>query len=211
MPYRRRRTYRRRPRYRRSRPTVRKQIYRIKRSMPKVEYKNQDVQISQNPVITPNGAILLNGISQDVSADGRIGTHYTIKTIQFKLKYTLNASATDTIVRTVIFWDKQANGLTPTVSGNLFVGESVTSLKQPFNAYRYRILYDKNVALCTNGVTETYRQYYKRLTLKVLCNNGTAGDITDIRTGALYILFISDEATNTPTVSGSVRIWYTDV
>lgn len=191
-------------------PSLQQQLRQLKAALPKAEYKVQDTAISANPVITPNTPILLNTIAQDTSADGRVGNKYDIKTIQFKLMYTMNASATDTIVRTIIYYDKQCNAATAAITGNLLVGESVTSLKQPNNNYRFMTLYDKNVSMCSTASTEAYRQYYKRHNLRVQCNNSTADTIAAIETGALYIVFISDEATNTPTVSGSVRIWYTD-
>lgn len=203
-PSRSRRTYR-----KRKQTSLRSEVNKLKR-MSKPEFKVNDTDLSGTPGAGSNTPKCVSTIGVGTGRAGRIGVSIRLMSLQYCIKITQHASATDTAVRVICYLDKQNNGAVSSVT-DLLVTESTTSLKNNLSERRFWIISDRLVDLSANAYTEKTIKYYKRFNIITKFNAGTAGTATDIDTNSLYILLISDEATNTPTVVGSARLKYVDV
>lgn len=222
MPYARRRYPRRRPRYTPRRRPVRRaptraaiygsaarQLYRDVsklKGLINVEFKYVDNASTINPGTTGT-FVLLNGLATGDTASTRDGRQVRFKSIQHKMILNLNASASATTVRCIFLIDTQPNEAAPAAADVL---QSV-GLVAPRNLdYRKRfvILKDQNYRVNTDMPERTV-SWYRNLDMKTVYDDG--GDtIASITTNSLYMLMLSDEAANTPTVTYYTRLRFID-
>ena len=80
--------------------------------------------------------------------------------------------------------------------------ENLLRIMRIENSPRYRKLFDRTHTLSIDGDQVIYQQFYKKLNhpVKYLDNQGT-----NVSKGQLYLLFVSTESTNTPTISYMAR------
>lgn len=218
MPYR--RTYRKRS-YRR-RPVARSygvsdyaamaaSAYRgVKylKSLVNVEKHPHDVNTSVNPDATTGVFTLLNGVGQGDAAGDRNGNSILMRSININLKYTINASATNTTIRTILFWDKECNGSTP-VAGDFLQNVSAMGNYNHDEASRFTMIYDKRISLSISGTQESSRRIYRKLQ-RHTHYDGASNAITDMVDYSLWLFMISDEGTNTPTVQFRSQVLFID-
>lgn len=219
VPYRRRtyRTRRRKPRLpsRYDRPFsggwyLRRAIagYRYLRSMMNVEFKYKDVTAS--PTVSNTGTlVLLNGMSKGDTVSTREARSILCKSSEFKTNAYMNASATNTSLRVILFIDKQPSGTAPTIA-NLLQSNTITSFRHLDFRKRFVILIDRSYSLSVNGKNDVHIEWYKKLRMHTIYDDSDAGDITDISSNALYLVLISNEPTNTPTVVYNHRLRFID-
>lgn len=198
-------------------------LIRATYSAPEKKFKDTVVETS----VRDTGAIaLLNGLTQGTTVLTRIGNQILIKKIHLKF-YIEGALFAQTptiamgVVRILLLWDKQPNGALPALSDILQSTTNTTSITSSMDldtVQRFNVLWDKRFTYA-NQVTNVpfsegnqYHEYFVRTNLKTTYAAASAGDITDIRTGALLLVYVSDSAAaaNDPVVSGYVRIRYTD-
>lgn len=164
-------------------------------------------------VTTTGTFYLLNGISESVDYNGRTGRTIRIKSIQLRAEGVKNssASAVATDIRLVLFWDMQPNGSAPTIGSLLETGtqSSLYAFRNLNYRHRYVILSDKRVRMDSDDYNVKLMEYYAKCNQKVIYASPSNG-IGDIATGSLYLLAISNEATNTPTMHFMSRIRYID-
>lgn len=174
-----------------------------------VEFKKHDVVASINPG-TAGVFQLLNGVPAGDDFNARDGRQVRIKSIQMNLRCLKNPSATNTVFRMLLVIDKQSNTAGPTAA-NILDLTTATAVDAHRNLdYRKRFVILKDVRFCVNADTpEKIVDFYKRLDMKEVFD-GTAGTIGDISTNSIYLLLISDEATNTPAVLYNSRIRFID-
>lgn len=205
-----RRTYRKRS-YRRSAPrrsygvsdyaNMARQAYngvKYLKSLVNVEKHPRDVNGSTNPDATTGSFICLNNTTQGDGAGNRQGNSILMKMINVNFKVNMSSSATHTTLRTILFWDKEANGSTPVIS-NLLSSSGIMGNYNHDEASRFQILADVKLSLSITGNQEVSRRIYRKL-MRHTHYNGNVGSEADIVDNALWLFFLSDEATNTPTV-----------
>jgi len=154
------------------------------------ELKNTDQSFTNSLVgLTSSGTIvLLNGIFQGSTANQRDGRNVRMKYLEVRFHLTLApTTAGGSPLRFVVFYDKQANA-TPATAVQLLLADAISSPRNLDNSRRFRILSDDSVS----GVSVTgpaCMKYVKRiaLNLPIEFNNGNAGTVGDIVTGALYL------------------------
>lgn len=215
MPYRRR--YRRR---RRRRPT-RGQNYRaglgqlwrdVKtiKNMVNVEYKAHDNDNSTTPS-SSGSLILLNGISQGDGESNRDGVQVRYKSCEHSVVVSQHTSATQTILRWLLFIDLQPDGSTPGMSEVLDTSSAPAYMaaRNLDNRSRFLILKDKSFAMSSTGTRMHAWKYFRKLDLKTLYT-GTGSLIGNIKNHSLFLLLVSSEATNTPTVVYHNRLRFID-
>lgn len=181
----------------------------IKR-MINVEYKHHNVDDSTGTAVTNSGTNLddLCVIPVGDAETDRDGT--SIKPINFVMRYmiTQHASATNTLVRLVIFRSKFENDTAPTLA-SIFPSSPLLKSKIPDKRFSTKILYDKYFTLCDSGTAIRAGTIALKLHGHINYDGGeTTGD--DKESGGLYLLAISSEATNTPTLSYVSRLTFTD-
>lgn len=177
-----------------------------------IEEKYSDINSSQSP--DQNGAVTcLSQLAQGTTMNTRVGNSVRCQHFSVRGRVAVNASVTTfSVVRVVVIRDMEGQG-TPPVASDIFetVGTSAAP-RQPLdwlNRKRFSLLYDTflTVAPASGCAREFF--FTVELAKHVLYRGTTAASASDGE-GSIYIVSLSDEATNTPTVSYSSRMTYTD-
>lgn len=152
----------------------------------------------------------LTGIAQGDTASGRTGNSILMKYMSLKFFLTINASATASLVRIVIFVDKQQVSDTSASTTDILQSNSTVAFLNNSQAGRFMILKDYFVALDSAGKPSRTMKWFKSFAGKDfhVKYNGAAG--TDIQQNGIYILMLSSEATNTPTLTYNIRVAWHD-
>lgn len=185
--------------------------------------------------VVDNGGVLslLNGVTQGDDADNRDKREVLATSIQFKLNFSTDTDVlTGSIIRMIIFWDQQANGAAPSVTGAAGLLDTSTIVQEwnaPYNRdtqKRYKVVYDRRfvinpllpwVVTPATGTTAStlsvtkLKQGKRKLSRIVKFNTGNAGTVADIASNSLYVFFISNQAAaSAPTVTGGLRFYFKD-
>lgn len=181
------------------------------------EHKQLDVSSLALSVVDGVGIqTQLTNLTQGDTNITREGNQITAESIYIKLMFHIAAAASSSQIRCLLVHDKQSNGAAFATTDLL---ESVTNIRSLItprnldNIKRFQVLYDKIIVLNQNVAsaisTTRFIKIYKKLGIN-LRYDGNAGDITDLTQSALSLLFISNEATNEPTVDVDSRIRFID-
>lgn len=173
-------------------------------------YDNNVGLVSRNP--TPTGIVdVMSGIPQGDDEGARTGNSIKLNSLYFTMQCGMNASATQTFVRIIMFEDKFNTGTTPTAADllglTLTTGWSVIAPLNVDHTIRYRIIFDKRIALSQNGRQNYIWKKYIKIQKHVHYTGNLA---TDTYGGNIYLLTLSNEATNTPTIYFNCRVGYYD-
>lgn len=212
----RRRTYRRRPMRYRSRPLTYGQIgTKIFRDVNRLKNLiNVEFKYNQNTFDTTvdNAGTMhhINVVSQGDGPALRDGAQVRFKSLQFKGRVTMNASATHTQFRLIIFILKRVNQTAPAVT-DILDSASTISLKNLDNRRNYVILSDRVYNLEPETRTERNFQFYRKLDMKTIwARASSGGGSSDTEQNGLYALLISSNSINTPTVNIHFRTSFID-
>jgi hypothetical protein len=121
---------------------------------------------------------------------------------------TMNASATGTICRIIVCMKKDTGGAAPSNLGSICTSNSTRAFYDRNHIYNFRILYDKTFALSSDR-PNIYFRYAKKLK-DVVRFDGTGATVADIARNGVFILALSDQATNTPTIKYHSRVTFVD-
>jgi len=168
----------------------------------------------------PTGAITttvayaaLNTLERGTYNYQRVGSQVACKSIRLHFQLARNPSSAVAFnrVRLMLVWYKQPDGYALD-NGTLF-GEAMTGDVDRFTDWTgrktFKVLYDKVYALTEQYPVRTIR-IAKKLSGITEFDDSTAGDGT-IQTGALWMVAMSDVATNAPSISNPwSRLFYTD-
>jgi len=163
---------------------------------------------NSNTTISNSGTIIrMVDIAQGDGDGQRTGNSILIRSINLKMAFFQHASATDTLYRVILLQDKQQQADTnPTVADIL---ESTSTLS-PLNSDtvgRFKIL--KNWFFHTSDASDTVKHFNFFLNLRQhMRYNGSAS--TDYQKDGIYLLLLSDQSTNTPTIYYNKRVSYHD-
>lgn len=153
---------------------------------------------------TPNNAgyiTLINEIAQGDDVANRQGNSLLHKYVKINYACTINGSATETFVRIIVFTDTANQGSTPSVT-SVITTASVVAQKNVDNQKRFVILKDIKFWLNAANKTQTIGKIY--IPTNYHCRySGSSG--TDVLQNAIYILVISNEATNAPVFVSQAR------
>lgn len=176
------------------------------RGLVNSEMFKYDVASSQ--AVANTGSIInILRIGQGDGDGGRTGNSVLVRNIFARFTFTQHASAIDTLYRMILFVDKQQIGDTsPAVSDVL---DSVSCLS-PLNSNtcgRFQVL--RNWYFHTSNARDTVKslKFSKSLYHHVRFN-GSAAD--DVQKGGIYLMLLSDQASNTPTCFYNIRVSYRD-
>lgn len=160
----------------------------------------------------PTTTATITHMSQIAQGDGngaRTGNSVLAKSIQFNMSVSKHPTATLTFTRVMFFIDKRQVADTAPVIGDLLVSASTVALKntQAVLANRFEVIYDKTFHLSSTGQATDIDKGFFELHHHIIYN-GSA--VSDIDKGGIYMLTLSNEATNTPTQIISYRLSYYD-
>lgn len=149
----------------------------------------------------------LSAIAIGDTSSTRTGSTVLCKELRVRIAFQKHASATNTVVRYMLVVDKQQVADTsPAVTAVLTTADVLSHLVSD-NVGRFKILKDVTIDLDAAHVMRTY-QYYLPLTDHHITYNGSAS--TDVNKNGVYQLVLSNEATNTPSVTSINRLEFYD-
>lgn len=160
-----------------------------------------DTQFSTTAALT-----LLNSMAEGDDVSDRKGNSVLHKYLSIKGTITMSGSATYTSVRIIYFIDLSGQGSTPSAT-DLLEFSSVHSLKNKDHSSRFAVLRDRRYDLSINGDRGTACNEYIKTNIHCKYTGSTS---TAVYTNSIYILIVSSEATNTPTVTLNIRNAYYD-
>lgn len=149
---------------------------------------------------TTGQIVLVNGIGAGNDINTRNGREIKMTNILINHRVTCDTSLIGHLWGHVwLIYDKAANGILPTFANIFVVADELTTMRVD-QKWRYSILYHKKHNLWFNGGATTIYQSDKSSTFdddKVLVNRkaqylDTGTGIGDIATGAVYLVYISD-------------------
>lgn len=180
------------------------------KSVVNVEYKFIDV--SAGVSCSSTGAVaLLTGIAVGTTQITRNGNSILTKSLYSQVLLTAAAGATTaTMVRYILFRDKQDSSSVPGVTEVLQSASVIAPLNRN-NGDRFMILCDKRITVPTvgNDTSSKVMKCYKKLHFHTKFLGDTAAQ-SDVGENHIYVLCVSDQASNNPAVNHQVRIKFID-
>lgn len=178
-----------------------------------VEYKTRETAQTALNVIDGIGShIFLCGIQRGLTTNDRDGSQVKATSIQLKYTISQHASATLTSFRVLLVIDKQTNQAVFTTADllqNVTNIQSVVSFRNLDNMHRFNVIYDKVHVLSSNG-SHMQQGYFAKSLQLLLRYDADAGTIADLTQNSITMVVISNEPTNTPTMSAAIRIKFVD-
>lgn len=148
----------------------------------------------------------ITNIAQGDTITGRTGNSVFVRSILGRQNFEKNSSATITHIRQVIFIDlQQVTDADPT-PGMLLDSVSVLSPLSTQTQGRFKILSSRMFTLTEQNPTKDV-YFYKNLRHHVRYNGTSAGDI---QKGGIYVMTLSNEASNEPTCRYNWKVSYHD-
>lgn len=211
MPYRRR--YRRTRRRSRPYPRRRFRRRRIRRTRHVARPEKKMVEYSNTNQPDWSGAVvgLFANVDQGIGADERIGNRYFAKHVLMRYYVSMDLQATTTLFRIIVGYSL-ATSAEPAVN-DILDGTGADSVVSPLRFYktsntgRFKILHNKLHSL--NSLSRPWAQgrFIIRINEMLQMENAT----TDYpRNKTWWMLFISNEETDTPKIEFNSRFYFTD-
>lgn len=203
---------------------------KIKKLQREQELGHKDTIMSAVEIANTGVFTLLNGLTQGDDDDNRHGNEVYATSVQGRFVISGDAAQLNAmVIRMILFWDQQSNGAAPALADLLDTTVITSAVMAPYHRdfqKRFKILMDKSYVInpilaltTTTGATDTvatvsviniYKKFKRKLSRTVKYDDGNAGDITDIQTNALHVLFVSSVASNTPAITGGFRFYFKD-
>lgn len=150
---------------------------------------------------------LLNGMAQGDTSSQRTGNSILMRNVHLRLVFTQNPTAVSTIYRVMLILDTQQIGDTnPSVTDVLESASPLSPLATGTSG-RFKVLKSWFFTTDDDKSQTKIIQFYKDFRFHTRYN-GTAN--TDIQKNGLYLLHLTDQATNTPTLNYSWKVGYHD-
>ncbi len=184
------------------------------RKLINIEEKYSDVNTSVNPDYSGTMTALTQ-LAQGTTMTTRVGNSIRVQRFEMWGRVSVNTAVTTySLCRIMVVRDMEGQGTAPTVADVLEAVGTADAPRQPYdwlNRKRFSILYDDLVPLTPlsgGGVVKVFH-YAVNLEKHVLYRGTTAAASSDGE-GSIYLVCVSDEPTNTPSVRVVSRITYTD-
>lgn len=183
--------------------------YRIARFVKNVvnaekNYLDTDITANYSTTATVTD---LTSMAEGDDQGTRQGRSILAKSVFMRGYLNMSSAATATSVRVMLVMDTMNQGDAPAYTDIV----SANAIAAPLNvsAYpgRYRILYDRQFLLSINGNRMKQIYCFKKLNNHVRFEGTGANTSTR---NSLYFVCVSSEATNSPAISGYVRVGYYD-
>ncbi len=167
---------------------------------------------------TPTTTATVQNVSALISgagAAGRNGDKVHAKSISFQGSYLKNGASVSTLMRFMIFRDNEGTTTAPTLAeifdseSDFFDNHQRSVGIQPMK--RFTVIWDKMIVMNESfdgQATAGTWKMKKRLNFNILYSGAAS---TDEGKNSLWLMTISDEATNVPSVVGDIVFEYTDL
>lgn len=157
----------------------------------------------------PNTGIitLLNGMAQNDTSSGRTGNSILMRNVMFRAIFTQNATAVATQLRAMIILDTQQVSDNSPVLSDILESINVVSPLSTASAGRFKVMKSWIFTLDDTKSQTKVIDYYKQFRFHTRYN-GTSG--TDIQKNGLYLVLLSDQSINVPTINYTWKVGYHD-
>lgn len=165
--------------------------------------------VALTSAISSTGTVTsISGVAQSDDISGRTGRSVLAKSIQLKTTIASHASATGSRVRTIIFVDNMNQGSTPSVTDILADDGNPESMRNVLTEQgRFRVLYDQIHRLDNVSNKQATIDKYIKLNHHIFYE-GTAA--ANVGKGSIWLLRVSNEATNTVSQNTETRMRFYD-
>lgn len=184
------------------------------------ELKRNEITISAVPVYNLATIQLLNGIAQGTTAFTRVGNRISMQSVH--MRYSLRQWDVSTfnnnhIWRMLIVYDRSPNGSNPAIT-DILASNHQLALQNMDNKDRFKILWDKTDTYGyffsggnSTGPCQAVGECYRKVKGDTVYS-GSASLISDLRTGALWLVYLGSAtlATNCPALDARLRVTFTD-
>lgn len=174
-----------------------------------VEHKFHDVTANNGSPDTTGLVFPLTAMSQGTTALTRLGNSVKLESSYMRAVITKNASATQTIVRLIMFVDNETQGANAAVT-DVLEAANVYSPINHLNGERFTVLVDRQIHLDNTSKEIENVIWFRKLGWDAKYNDGNAGNVSDCREKHVFLLWISNEATNKPTIMYNHRLRFID-
>lgn len=175
------------------------------------EMLHSDVNYSAGTNITNSGFCThITGLTQGDSASGRTGNSILLRSIYYRFKIEINSSvSSNTSILMMLVKDKQQISDSSPLPGDIISALRPEALMNLDYVGRFKILKRKTFTLtpATGGYPVKELVGYHKIYDHVRYNGSTS---SDVQKNGYYLLFLSSENTNYPTIQGTCRIGYHD-
>ena len=185
------------------------QGYNVLKGIINSELKRYDVAGQLNPS-NAGSIFILNDIAAGDDVNNRTGNSILAKYLTFNYTVSALAAATTTNLRILIVVDTENIGANPTISQilqNTLITGSLTAPINSDNTARFTVLMDRHHSFTNTGQLTIQRKNYKKLDFHIRFT-GTLS--SNFQKNSIYVLAVSDQTTNTPTLDYNSRIAYYD-
>lgn len=183
--------------------------YNILKGLINSELKRYDYTATQN-VTTTGSIVALGEISGGDDASNRDGNKVLAKYITFKYLASSNASAATTFLRVMMIVDTQNQGSAPSLSDILQVTTANSNIVSPINVdntQRFTVLFDDHLNFSNTGSQSYDRKHYNKLNFHMTWTS-TAGSA--INKNAIFLVLVSTQGVNSPSITYSSRLAFYD-
>jgi hypothetical protein len=184
------------------------------RKLINIETKFLDTVQVSTAIGTTGVVFSISSIAQGLTSQTRVGDSLKIQHIEVKGRINVNPAASNSVVRVLVFRDLDGYGTAPTGADVMELDAAVSAPLSPYkfrNLQRFSILYDElmevqGIVQGTAGIPFSYSSSHAGHILYL----GTASAAASNGKGSLYVLCVSDEATNAATLAFYSRVLFTD-
>lgn len=181
------------------------------RKLINVEFLTHDTSssITFNNSNSNANMILLSGMAQGDGQGGRTGISILAKSLSIRAHLTMHASASNTRCRILLIRDnwKDPDNITEPKYTDVYDSTSLNSFRLITSAGRFTKLWEREYTLTTAVQEQAILRGGVTLNHHIKYNSSTA---TGLGKGALYLLVLSNESINLPTLTYKTRMKYID-
>ncbi len=188
-----------------SKTQVRQMIGALKLS-PELKYIDNPTYVAQT-VLTAMTQTHMTAITQGTGVSNRVGQEIFAERLDYRLNFR-TLTQTTAAIRMMVVVDLQPNGALFAQSDLLLASGDPAEMTLYEFRQRFRVLHDEYFGVDTYN-PQTFRNGSVPLKQKVKYL-GSTNNISNLRTGAIYLVLISDSAATDPVVNGNVRLWWRD-
>nr|WAE43198.1 MAG: capsid protein [Cressdnaviricota sp.] len=179
------------------------------RTLVNSEVMKIDFAAAGGSVSTTASIIHITAIAQGDGVAARTGNSIMLKYISFKGRFVSSAASTASILRVMMFIDKQqVSDTSPSVSDVLEATTDPQSHLSVANTGRIQVLFDKTYQFDNLSRRAFFVKLQKGMKQHHVRYNGTT--TSDVQKGGVYLLFLSSEGVNTVSVDYRCRVAYHD-
>lgn len=177
-------------------------------SLVNTEIKYSDTALTGTPITNTPDIRLINGVALGDTTTTRDGISIKMHDIDVKMTIDVNsAAASAQKVRCMIFADRQADGVVPT-GAEILAANTTTAFRNIILAKRFHVFYDR--VWTVDQDKKSLSPYIHIKTRAHVRYSGNTAAASDVATGSIYLLLLSDNPISGPVVSYNTRLRFVD-